>query len=135
MWTGSCFCGEVRYEVGGPVHHQTLCHCAMCRRTTGAPCVAWFTAPAAAFRYTRGAPAQFHSSPGVTRSFCARCGTQLTFEDTRSAGAIDVTTCSLDDPEALPPRDHTHVGSQLDWLHLADDLPRYVRSRDDNERV
>lgn len=129
MWRGGCYCGAIRYEADGPISSRTLCHCAMCRHIAGAPCVAWFTLPRSAFRLVQGTPTNFHSSPGVTRSFCPQCGSHLSFADQRAPGEIDITTASLDDPEALPPLDHTHTASQLRWLHLADPLPRYLRSR------
>lgn len=129
MLTGGCFCGAIRYEASGQFFHATLCHCDMCRRSTGAPCVAWFSVPATAFRVTAGVPASFRSSNHATRSFCAACGTQLTFVDDASKGEIDITTCSLDDPSAATPRDHTFTASQISWLALADPLPRYRRSR------
>ena len=74
-------------------------------------------------------PTTFASSDHGTRSFCARCGTQLTFESSRAAGELDVTTCSLDDPESVPPRDHTRTSSQLSWVGLADRLPRFSEGR------
>ena len=40
----------------------------------------------------------------------------------------------LDDPEAVPPADHTYVQSRLHWLHLADELPRYLRTRSEGAR-
>jgi hypothetical protein len=42
---------------------------------------------------------------------------------------IDVTICSLDQPEAVPPKDHTRSSSQLKWVKLADGLPSYQESR------
>lgn len=126
---GGCYCGAVRYEVRGPVSNATLCHCESCRSIAGAPCVAWITVPLTAFRYTQGAPQRFASSPCVTRCFCAQCGAHLTYESDAGAGFIDITTCSLDDPEALPPADHTWVENQLSWLQLADHLPRHQRIR------
>jgi hypothetical protein len=129
MMNAGCFCGAIRYRVGGPIVEATNCHCQMCRRTTGAPCVAWFTVPAAQFELLAGAPTRFRSSSRATRTFCPACGTQLTFVDDASPDAIDVTTCSLDDPELVPPRDHTFISSKLDWLKLADGLPQFRRSR------
>ena len=49
MLTGGCHCGAVRYEVRGPVFAPNLCHCDICRGTTGAPCVAWFSVHPTAF--------------------------------------------------------------------------------------
>lgn len=128
MWTGGCFCGEIRYEASGPATHQSVCHCSVCRRTAGAPCLAWFTVEQAAFRYTRGAPSNFQSSADAVRSFCPRCGTQLTFVDRRYAGQVDLTTASLDDPELAPPQKHIYTSTQLSWLKLSDGLPRYAES-------
>jgi hypothetical protein len=127
--TGGCFCGWVRYEANGTPFHETHCHCSMCRRTTGAPFVTWFSVPRSRFALVRGEPARFKSSAKGERSFCGRCGTQLTFEHQDFPGEIDITTCSLDDPNVLPPKDHTWTRSRLDWIALADKLPEHPEAR------
>lgn len=129
MLEGGCFCGFVRYRVQGTPTHETNCHCTICRRTTGAPFVTWFTVPPGDFIFTAGTPARFSSSVHGTRSFCPRCGTQLTFQSTRAADELDVTTCSLDDPELVPPRDHTRISSRVSWVELSDDLPEFPEDR------
>lgn len=129
MVEGGCFCGAVRYRAEGAVTHETLCHCTLCRRTSGAPCVAWFTVPAAGLRFTAGEPARFASSDHGTRGFCRECGTSLSFASSRSPDEIDLTTASLDDPERLPPADHTFARSKLSWLVLGDGLPAYPAAR------
>lgn len=129
MLKGGCFCGWIRYEAAGTPFHETNCHCSICRRTTGAPFVAWFSVPRSRFRLVCGAPARFRSTAKGTRSFCPRCGTQLTFEHDEFPDEIDVTVCSLEQPERLPPKDHTHASSRLGWIRLADRLPEYPQSR------
>ena len=124
---GGCLCGRVRYVAEGGPFHMTLCHCADCRRATGAPMVGWFSVRPDTLRFMGAEPRRFQSSPGVTRSFCPDCGTPLTFQD--QPEAIDVTTCSLDHPELLPPADHTRTSGQLPWIRLADNLPRYPHLR------
>lgn len=131
MLEGGCLCGHVRYEAGGVPFHPTLCHCSMCRRSAGAPMVAWFSVPRTAFRFVGGAPTRFASSAGATRSFCPRCGTPLTLESNNYPGEIDVTTASLDDPEAVPPADHTQAATKLRWVRLADGLPCHAGTRPD----
>lgn len=126
---GGCYCGQIRYEAAGTPFHETNCHCSICRRCSGAPMVAWFSVPRAQFRILQGEPARFRS-PQAVRSFCPRCGTQLTFAHDDFPDEIDVTTCSLDDPNALPPRDHSYAGTRLDWIRLADGLPAYRGSRE-----
>ena len=127
MLTGGCLCGAVRYAAAGIPFHETICHCTDCRRAVGAASVAWFTVPAASFSWVAGTPAAYASSPGVRRRFCATCGTSLTFEG--AAGEVDVATATLDDPAAMPPRDHTFAASRLGWDVIADGLPVYQRGR------
>jgi hypothetical protein len=127
---GGCACGAVRYEAGGSPSHETICHCALCRRASGAPLVAWATFPSADLRLLQGVPATFRSSPRAVRSFCARCGTQLFFRSDGAPGEVDVTIASLDDPEGVRPRDHTFVGSRLSWIHLADGLLEHPAARE-----
>lgn len=131
MLTGGCYCGAVRFEADGAPFDETNCHCSICRRTTGAPYVAWFTVPLDRFRLVQGRPTRFRSTAKGTRTFCPTCGTQLTFENADAPGAIDVTTCSLDDPERVPPKDHTRTSSKLPWVEIADDLPRHPEGRPD----
>jgi len=131
LLTGGCFCGEVRYAVDATMAADAcVCHCENCRRTTGAPMVAWFSVKPDAFRITAGAPVRFASSATGERQFCGRCGAQLTFQD-RQLDEIDVTTASLDDPSAVAPRDQIWVDSRLEWmagLHTLPELPRGHRA-------
>lgn len=129
MMEGHCLCGALRYEVDGAPVQQTNCHCSMCRRASGAPYVAWFSVPSTQFRFVAGEPARYQSSSHATRTLCAGCGTPITFESVRDPDYVDVTICSLSDPEALAPADHTFTSAQLSWVKLADGLPRYPRSR------
>jgi hypothetical protein len=130
MLEGGCFCRFVRYQADGAPFAETTCHCTICRGTTGAPMVTWFSVARDALRFVAGEPATFHSSEHGTRTFCPRCGTALTFSSARVPDEIDVTVCSLDRPEQVPPRDHTFARSRLPWVVLADQLPAFATSRD-----
>jgi hypothetical protein len=132
MLTGGCLCGDTRYETGGTPFHETNCHCSMCRRASGAPMVAWFSVMRSQLRWLRGAPTRYRSSAQATRSFCPRCGTQLTFESDQYPDEIDLTTCSLDNPELVPPQDQTRVSSRLSWVKLDDGLPQHLEARPDS---
>ena len=127
--TGGCLCGAVRYEARGAGFHATLCHCASCRRASGAPLVAWVSFAAAGFRFTAGEPRRLRSSSAVERSFCGACGTALTYRHDTLPDEIDVTTASLDDPAAFPPADQTWTGERIAWLADAHQLPAFPRTR------
>ncbi|HEY6724017.1 MAG TPA: GFA family protein [Polyangiaceae bacterium] len=126
---GQCFCGAIRYELSGPYRQATDCHCSMCRRISGAASVAWVTVQRDQFRLLAGTPKSFRSSGHATRSFCAACGTPLTFCSDRLPDEIDVTIASLDEPDRVPPEDHTWVSSKLGWVEISDRLPQFEKAR------
>lgn len=129
MLTGGCFCGRVRYEAHAAPFNPSICHCSMCRRSAGAPFVAWFSVPRSGFRLA-GEPVRYRSSGRATRTFCPHCGTQLTFElDSAPQEEIDITICSLDEPERVAPADHIYVSSKLSWVKLSDELPQFSQQR------
>jgi hypothetical protein len=125
--TGGCLCGAVRYESEAPPRVSTLCHCRSCRVGAGAPSVAWVSVPAQGFRFTAEKPVRYASSPGVERTFCGRCGTSLTYTNEGRA-EVDVTTVSLDDPEAFPPTKEIFVAEHLGWETLDPALPQFPGS-------
>jgi lactoylglutathione lyase len=91
--------------------------------------VTWFSVPADRFAVTRGSPVSYRSSARATRGFCGSCGTQLTYQLDEAQHEIDVTVCSLDDPESIRPEDHTYLRSRLSWVKLADGLPGHATTR------
>jgi hypothetical protein len=123
---GGCFCGAVRYAVRGDPIAVAFCHCSMCRRSAGAPVVAWAMWSRDDLSIAKGEPAIHASSAGVERGFCAACGTQLTFTAASMDGLVDVTVASFDDPASLPPQMHIWDASRLPWLATADALPRHA---------
>lgn len=98
---------------------------------SGAPAAAWISTTANAFAFTKGKPARYASSPGVQRQFCAACGTQLTYAGPDYGDAIDVTTASLDDPDAFPPTHHSWLSHDIAWIKFGDGLPMFRKSRSD----
>jgi hypothetical protein len=125
---GGCYCGTTRYQIDGTPFHATNCHCSICRRTTGAPFVTWFSVRIGEFGFVSGKPARFKSTEKGIRSFCPRCGTQLTFENSDFPEEIDVTTASLDDPNGVPPRDNVWMSSRVGWV-VPDGLPEFRENR------
>ena len=125
---GGCLCGAIRYEVGGEPSDVTHCHCADCRRSTGAPFVTWASFRRSDFRFSAGWPREQRWA-GRFRSFCTNCGTALTLLDSQDSEEVEVSVASFDDPTVVRPRDHTWVEDRQPWIQLADDLPAHRRER------
>ena len=129
--TGGCLCRAIRYRAGSTPTVSMVCHCRSCRHAAAAPAVAWVTFPTSALSFVQGSPAAFRSSPSVTRTFCPSCGTPLTYVHGNRADEIDVTTCSLDDPDAFPPTYHAWLEHRVAWLRLGDGLPAFATTKKD----
>jgi len=122
---GGCGCGAVRYRVTGAPKWASHCHCRDCRRAAGAPYVTYVGLLAPQVAWRGQAPTRYLSSPGVTRSFCGRCDTPLTYEGERWPGELHILAATLDDPGLIAPQAHVYVGQKLPWVHLSDGLPRF----------
>jgi len=129
---GGCQCGAIRYEVRGEPAHALLCHCRDCRRSAGAPVVAWSAFSQANFRLTQGEPHNFISSGAAMRSFCAACGTGLFYRNPELLpGLIDVQMATLDDPDALTPVAQVQTAERIGWMADVHAIPTYERWRKD----
>lgn len=126
---GGCACGAIRYSVEGKPSNSMICHCQTCRRVSAAPFVAWVTFDKLNFSVFKGTPSEYFSSPPVRRSFCPACGTPITYQHVDQPATIDITTCSLDNPDAFPPTHHSWISHDLVWLRVADGLPKYPEWR------
>ena len=126
--TGHCLCGAVRFTARGEPKWVAHCHCESCRRATSAAFATYAGYPADAVTWTSATPRSYASSPGVTRTFCANCGTPMSFAGERWPGEIHLFATSFDAPESLTPQLHVHAEEQLPWVHLDDDLPRIAKN-------
>lgn len=125
---GGCHCGAVRYEVNGEPQHVALCHCSDCRKSSGAPMVAWAAFTEDQFRLVEGEPVTFNSSGTAMRSFCAQCGTGLYYRNAEILpGIVDIQSATLDEPDALPPAIHIQVAERIGWMADAHSLPIFER--------
>ena len=135
MSEGGCLCGSLRYRVGAEPLDAGYCHCSLCRRSTGAPVLAWASIPVASFAYTKGRPAIYLSSSWGQREFCASFGAQICYRDQGAAETVEINVGGLDAPASSPPRHHIFTGDRIPWFETADDLPRYEGPKSGNEPV
>ncbi len=125
---GGCHCGNVRYEVSGEPQHVALCHCIDCRRSAGAPMVAWAAFAEDEVTLTQGETKTFNSSGNSLRSFCGDCGTGLFYCNAEFLpGIVDIQSATFDDPAALPAGAHIQLAERIEWMADAHSLPMFER--------
>ena len=128
--TGGCECRAVRYRIEGPAIRTVHCHCEMCRKGHGALFASHSRFSTDRFTLDAGADALrgYESSPGIRRSFCSACGSQLFFERVARPEIISITTGTLDAGlvPGHPPENERHifVAHKAPWEKISDDLPQ-----------
>jgi hypothetical protein len=124
MVHSSCLCGDVTWDVGGPLQMMSHCHCSRCRKAHGAAFATHAAAPAGELRLSgRQQVTRWESSPGFFRCFCGRCGSVVPGDPWE--GVVFVPAgCMEADPGARP-QAHIFVGSKAPWFEIRDDLPRF----------
>jgi hypothetical protein len=124
---GGCLCSAVRYRVAGTPLYSVVCHCRSCRKAAGAPSVAWVTFERENFLLLSGTAQNYHSSPGVLRTFCALCGTPLTYASEQRPQHVDVTSVSMDDPTLFTPTAEVWIEHRVPWEALSGQLTHHPR--------
>jgi hypothetical protein len=128
MISGECLCGAVRFETSarGVIGY---CHCAVCRKATGAIFATPFNVEREGFRFLQGEE-QIRSHAdiveGSARRFCGICGSSLS-GGPDTAPWIAVPAGLLDRDPGQRPRGHVFFRSRVPWLELDDALPRFER--------
>lgn len=121
---GGCMCGAVRYRLHGPFTYSAHCHCRSCQRAVGAGYVTYSAVEPENFEIIKGEMTIFHSSPGVNRGFCNKCGTSLSYSgDDWTDYAI--MSATLDDPSAAVPTTNAYTKDKLPWVALEESLKNY----------
>jgi hypothetical protein len=127
-FTGGCLCGAVRFVSASAPVRGVICHCAMCRKHSGAPALAFVHFRASDFTWTQGAPKRYRSSEFAERGFCSTCGSTLSMHESVLSDRVQITVGSLDEPERVRIDDHVWTEQQIPWFKVADSLPRFAHS-------
>jgi hypothetical protein len=125
---GRCLCGSIRFEAELPPLWSCFCHCESCRRNTSSPLTAFLGFHREQVQFAGRRPNTYHSTAGVTRSFCGACGSPVAFESLRWPGEIHLYAAGLEDPGQFVPQYHVHWSEKLPWLMIDDGLPKYPQT-------
>lgn len=113
---GGCRCGAVRYRAMGAPKFVGNCHCAACRRSTGAPFSTFVGYADDQVVWEGGRRAVHDSSPGVQRGFCPTCGTALSYAGAKWPGETHLFIGSFDAPDDLIPTGNVFTDEALSWI-------------------
>ena len=136
----SCYCGAVRLcvDMARPPLSVSICHCASCRRLTGAPALANLMLPTEALQLLprkdkagdaagdalpTDALVALQTSKHVTRNRCAQCHSPVFATLGTGRVVVPLSLFAPPLPEAWKPQHHLYYDRR--GLDAGDELPKY----------
>jgi len=126
MISGSCLCGQVKYQVDDQIHMINHCHCSMCRKVHGAAFGSFLHAEADGFRWVGGSELikTYQAPQRDDRCFCCNCGSNVPVIEKEDKNVI-IPAGTLDTDPGIKPIMHIFTGSKAQWYEITDALPQF----------
>jgi hypothetical protein len=122
---GACVCGAVKVEIGVPARWAWHDHSARSRHAQGCAYATYVGSWRSRFRIVEGeefVTRYEDKEAGTTRSFCARCGTPIAYERTRSTQMVNVPRALFATRTGREPRYHMNLEEAADWTYMGEPL-------------
>ena len=122
---GACVCGAVKVEIGVPARWAWHDHAERSRHAQGCAYATYVGSWRSRFSIVEGeehVTRYEDRAAGTTRSFCARCGTPIAYERTRSPQMVNVPRALFRTRTGREPRYHMNLDEAADWLWRGEPL-------------
>lgn len=123
MLSGNCLCGDIAFEVHGPVTDIYQCHCSVCRQSFGSSGASVCLCSGNDFRWVRGEDLIkiFVRPSGYRSVFCQNCGSHVPDPNPdKSTYWIPAGLLQSDDLE-IKVGAHVYTGSKATWDVIGDE--------------
>lgn len=122
--TGSCLCGEVRYNISSEPMAVRICWCKDCQKIAANGTVNMLV-PTESINHS-GRLEQFvktaDSGDQIARRFCPKCGTHIFSNSSSTPDFTVVRAGTLTDPSAIRPTMNIWVSSAPEWACIDKEL-------------
>ncbi len=122
---GQCLCGNVELEIGFPARWAWHDHSGSSRRAHGAAYATYVGSWRSRFRVTKGEASITRyddKASAAVRSFCARCGTPLTYERRRSPTMVNIPRALFTNRTGREPLYHLAIEELQEWTYTGEPL-------------
>ena len=125
--TGSCLCGEVKFEIDGDFESFYLCHCKFCQKDTGSAHASNLFSSTAKLVWKSGRDKikTYHlPSTKHMKAFCSNCGSALPSLQI-DGKVLAVPAGSLNQDVSIKPNAHIFTSSRANWEYDLDNIMSY----------
>jgi len=122
MHSGSCLCGQIKYELLNDPKKVTSCHCSMCQKQHGAAFATYASVPKNDLVYISGVDKliSYNSSGSVERKFCGVCGSSLQWSGSKKfPDWISIAIATLDTEFKPSKITDIYQESKVCWLNYS----------------
>lgn len=114
---GSCFCGEIKYQINAKILNVVNCHCNFCRTHSGAAFSSYAVVLHKSLEMTEGKEKLSHFELGEGKKhFCSRCGTPIFNVNKRYPRVCMLYLGTLENARTIKPMLNVWCESQLPWV-------------------
>ena len=132
-YSGSCFCGAVKYRLTSKPMFVHCCHCRDCQRQVGSAFAINAIIERDRIELLSGEPVPREMTTDSGRPHdiyrCPNCLSALWSDYGRRQVMVFVRVATLDEPSALPPDVHIFTRSKVGWVDLSQPAPGATTGR------
>lgn len=130
MTKGECNCGSIAFEIDSELSDVYVCHCSICRRSTGSGGIAVGVVNKSDFRWLKGQElVHTWNKPGHDwqTSFCKSCGSPLPGANDELRMYVPVGLITQGE-QHLKVAHHIWVESKAEWEVISDSGKQHPRA-------
>ena len=115
--SGSCFCGDIRFEIQGELPPLYQCHCSECRKTTGSNANAGLLILRKNFTWLAGEEQikTYLKASGFRINFCPSCSSPVPNIVTKLPTLMWIPVGLIDSDLPSTVQHHLYVNSKANW--------------------
>ena len=125
--SGSCLCGNIKFEITGEFENFFFCHCKSCRKDTGSAHASNLFSSTAKLKWLKGekeVKTYNHNNSGHVKSFCPKCSSALPNIQMNGKVLVVPAGCLDTDVETVP-TGHIYLNEKANWDHNLEEYPHY----------
>ncbi|MCW8932583.1 MAG: GFA family protein [Gammaproteobacteria bacterium] len=127
MYSGSCLCESVKFNIKGPIQQIVYCHCSQCRKAQGSAFATNGIVKSSDFEIISGETSltAYESTPGQSKFFCKKCGSPIMSKTESKPDQVRIRLGTVSTDVTERPVAHIFSTSKANWEEITGDLPQY----------
>jgi len=127
MYSGSCLCSAIQFEIEGSISHIVHCHCSQCRKAQGSAFATNGIVKSCDFKILSGEEklTTYESTTGQIKYFCQICGSPIISKTESKPDQVRIRLGTITSDITERPMAHIFITSKANWEEIKGSLPQY----------